>query len=54
MRLWFRLACPRARPLTLDTGEFRAARWWPPAEVAAADPAVFDPHFTRFLAKTAR
>jgi hypothetical protein len=26
-------------------------RWWTPADLNAADPARFDPHFTRFCAK---
>lgn len=49
--LWFVLPVDRAQPFTLDGREFRAACWWTPAEVAAADPARFDPHLPRFLAK---
>lgn len=49
--LWFVVPCPRSRALTPDAGEFRGVRWWSRAELAAADPARFDPHFTRFLTK---
>lgn len=49
--LWFRLALDHTRPLATDPDEFRAARWWSPAEITAADPARFDPHFGRFTAK---
>ncbi|MEO3746836.1 NUDIX hydrolase [Plantactinospora sp. B5E13] len=49
--LWFPVECGRDQPITPDAGEFRQVRWWSPAEVYAADPARFDPHFLRFLAK---
>ncbi|AVT30967.1 NUDIX hydrolase [Plantactinospora sp. BC1] len=52
--LWFVLRLDRQHPLTLDSGEFREARWWSPAELRDADPARFDPHFTRFCAKLQR
>ena len=51
--LWFVLACPRDQALSPDRGEFHRVRWWTPAELAAADPARFDPHFGRFLGKLA-
>ena len=34
-----------------DPGEFREARWWARAEIGHADPALFDPHMNRMLAK---
>jgi 8-oxo-dGTP diphosphatase len=52
--LWFVVPTPREQPLTIDRREFRSARWWSPAEVAAAGGAGFDPHFGRFLAKLGR
>jgi 8-oxo-dGTP diphosphatase len=50
--LWFRAEVPRATRLRPDEGEFTEVRWWSRAEVAAADPAGFDPHLGRYLAKT--
>ncbi|MBE1486160.1 NUDIX hydrolase [Plantactinospora soyae] len=52
--LWFLLRLDREQPLSLDSGEFREARWWSPAEVRDADPTRFDPHFTRFWRKLQR
>jgi 8-oxo-dGTP pyrophosphatase MutT (NUDIX family) len=52
--LWFLLSADRTQPLVLDTAEFRSARWWSPTDVSGADPATFDPHFARFLAKVGR
>jgi 8-oxo-dGTP diphosphatase len=49
--LWFLVTGHRGQPLTLDRGEFRDARWWSPAEIGAAEPARFDPHFVGFVAK---
>lgn len=49
--LWFVVDCARQQQLTVDRREFRAARWWSPAELDVADPAGFDPHFARFRAK---
>lgn len=49
--LWFLLAGQRDMPLTIDRNEFTEARWWTPAEVLAADPARFDPHYERFMTK---
>lgn len=49
--LWFVLVGQRAMPLVADPAEFHAIRWWTPAEIRAADPASFDPHYQRFMAK---
>ena len=49
--LWFVADCRRDHPLTPDRSEFRAVRWWTPADLRHADPARFDPHLTRFCAK---
>jgi 8-oxo-dGTP diphosphatase len=49
--LWFLAKCRRDQPSIPDRGEFRAVRWWTPADLRAADPARFDPHLTRFCAK---
>ncbi len=49
--MWFLVASCREQPLKLDRNEFRAARWWSPAELVAIDPTRADPHVTRFLAK---
>lgn len=51
--LWYVVEIPRDRELTPDTGEFHGIRWWTRDEILAADPALFDPHLPRFLAKTA-
>ncbi|MGZ4634715.1 MAG: NUDIX hydrolase [Oryzihumus sp.] len=51
--LWFVLQGARRQALAPDPREFRAVRWWTPQEVAAADPAIFDPHLGRMLAKLA-
>jgi 8-oxo-dGTP diphosphatase len=52
--LWFVVVIGREQPLRLDQSEFREARWWSPAQVRTADAAIFDPHFTRFVAKLQR
>jgi 8-oxo-dGTP diphosphatase len=49
--LWYVLARSTGQPLTPDPGEFREARWWTRAEIGRADPALFDPHLIRMLAK---
>jgi 8-oxo-dGTP pyrophosphatase MutT (NUDIX family) len=49
--LWFVLSLGLDQSLTPDQGEFRDVRWWPAAELREADPARFDPHLFRFLAK---
>ena len=49
--LWFVLAGHRDQPLTVDRREFHEARWWSPMEIAATDPARFDPHLGRFATK---
>lgn len=52
--LWFVVACRPGQSFRLDPDEFRSGRWWTPAQLRNADPARFDPHLTRFLAKLAR
>jgi 8-oxo-dGTP pyrophosphatase MutT (NUDIX family) len=49
--LWFVAEVGRDTRLTPDEGEFADVRWWTRAELAAADPAEFDPHLGRFLDK---
>jgi len=52
--LWFVADIPKTVELRPDEGEFAGVRWWSRDEVTAADPGDFDPHFNRYLAKTAR
>lgn len=49
--LWFVLSHSTSEPLTPDPGEFHEARWWTRAQIADADPAIFDPHLNRMLRK---
>ena len=49
--LWFLIEYRRDQRLVPDRSEFREVRWWTPDDLRAADPARFDPHFTR-LRKT--
>jgi 8-oxo-dGTP diphosphatase len=49
--LWYVLSGHRQLPIRLDRREFTGGRWWTGAEISAADPAIFDPHLGRFLAK---
>jgi hypothetical protein len=49
--LWFVLTGRTGQPLAPDPREFRAARWWTRARIGRADPAFFDPHLNRMLAK---
>jgi 8-oxo-dGTP diphosphatase len=49
--LWFLLSGSRGQTLQPDTGEFVSVRWWTPAEISETEPARFDPHLGRFLAK---
>jgi 8-oxo-dGTP diphosphatase len=49
--LWYVLRGHRQLPIRLDQREFTGGRWWTAAEISAADPAIFDPHLGRFLAK---
>jgi 8-oxo-dGTP pyrophosphatase MutT (NUDIX family) len=49
--LWFVLSCGRDQSLVPDRSEFREVRWWTRADIAQADPALFDPHLNRMLAK---
>ena len=51
--LWFPAAVRRDQPLRVDEGEFAGVRWWSRAELAAADPARFDPHLGRYLRRHA-
>jgi 8-oxo-dGTP diphosphatase len=49
--LWYLLVGHRDMNLVIDETEFNEARWWSPADVHAADPKGFDPHYLRFLDK---
>jgi len=49
--LWFPATVSRRAKLTADQSEFAEVRWWSRGDIAATDPAEFDPHFARFLAK---
>lgn len=49
--LWYLLVGWRGQRLRPDAQEFREARWWSRAEIAAVDPATIEPHLPRFLAK---
>ena len=49
--LWFTASIGRSARLSPDDGEFAGVRWWTRADLAAADPALFDPHLGRFVAK---
>jgi 8-oxo-dGTP diphosphatase len=49
--LWFVLRADPAQRLSPDLGEFRQLRWWSMADIVAADPMSFDPHFGRMLTK---
>src|SRR5689334_13529005 len=42
--LWFPAVVGRDEPLRVDEREFAGVRWWSRAELAAADPARFEPH----------
>ena len=48
--LWYPAAVGRDEPLRVDEREFAGVRWWSRAELAAADPARFEPHLARYLA----
>jgi 8-oxo-dGTP diphosphatase len=49
--LWFVLSSGANEPLKPDLREFREVRWWSRDDIAQADPALFDPHLNRMLAK---
>ena len=49
--LWFVLSAGVNEPLKPDLREFRQVRWWSRDNVGQADPALFDPHLRRMLAK---
>ena len=52
--LWYAVAGSIAETLQPDPGEFKALRWWPLADVLAADPDTLDPHLPRFVTKLQR
>jgi 8-oxo-dGTP diphosphatase len=49
--MWYLLSGSQDDDVHPDEREFRAARWWGRTELVAADPATFEPHLMRFLAK---
>jgi 8-oxo-dGTP diphosphatase len=52
--LWYLLVGRRGMNLVIDVTEFNQARWWTPADMQAADPEGFDPHYLRFVDKGRR
>lgn len=51
--LWYLLVGQREMSLSPGVGEFREVRWWTKADLAAVDPALLDPHWSRFSTKVA-
>lgn len=49
--LWYVISVGRGLRLVPDDREMCGVRWWDRGELAVADPARFDPHLARFLAK---
>jgi 8-oxo-dGTP pyrophosphatase MutT (NUDIX family) len=49
--LWYVVDVPRDQALQPDAAEFHSVRWWSRDEIVKSDPALFDPHLTRFLRK---
>jgi 8-oxo-dGTP pyrophosphatase MutT (NUDIX family) len=49
--LWYLLAGRPGMPVVLDPREFAGGRWWTRPQLDSADPALFDPNMSRFLAK---
>lgn len=49
--LWYGFVVDSTWRPTLDRREASDARWWSPSEIAGTDPARFDPHLGRCLAK---
>jgi 8-oxo-dGTP diphosphatase len=49
--LWYVISGNPRLPITLDPAEFSGGRWWTAAEIGSASPAIFDPHFGRFIGK---
>lgn len=49
--LWYVVSGSSRLPVTLDPAEFNGGRWWTAAEIGSASPAIFDPHFGRFIGK---
>jgi 8-oxo-dGTP diphosphatase len=52
--LWFVLSSGVNQPVKPDLREFREVRWWSRDDIRQADPALFDPHLNRMLAKLDR
>lgn len=52
--LWFCLAADAKAALCPDPGEYRSVHWWTHHELRSANPALFDPHWNRFLHKLTR
>jgi 8-oxo-dGTP diphosphatase len=49
--LWFVLSSGASQSLQPGLREFREVRWWSRDDIGQADPALFDPHLNRMLAK---
>jgi 8-oxo-dGTP diphosphatase len=49
--LWYLLAGQPGMPIVLDPREFSGGRWWTGPQLESADPVLFDPGMSRFLAK---
>jgi 8-oxo-dGTP pyrophosphatase MutT (NUDIX family) len=49
--LWYVCRGDATSPIHPDPREFASARWWDLDALATADPARFDPHLPRFVAK---
>jgi 8-oxo-dGTP diphosphatase len=49
--LWYMISGNPEMPIVLDPREFKGGRWWTAEEVESANPALFDPHFDRFMSK---
>jgi 8-oxo-dGTP diphosphatase len=49
--LWYVISGSPQLPITLDPAEFNGGRWWTAEEIESASPAIFDPHFGRFIRK---
>lgn len=52
--LWFVLSSGVNQAIKPDLREFRKVRWWSRDDIRQADPALFDPHLNRMLAKLER
>jgi 8-oxo-dGTP diphosphatase len=49
--LWYVISGSPELSISLDPAEFSGGRWWTAKEIDSASPAIFDPHFGRFLRK---